>query len=463
MQSKLEPKVLDMPNLNTQRPLEDGAGQQPPHSPAEAPTYIGRYLFAGFFVIFALIGGVTVWAATQKIAGAVIASGRVVVDSHLKAVQHPTGGVVKKIFVKNGDQVEQNQILIQLDETVTRANLRVIEKQIVELSVRRLRLIAERDSQTSFAMPDDINIRTKVDTEQVLKGERELLRSRIESRIKQKQQLRERIAQNKQEIIGIEGQIKAKVIEIELIGEELEGLETLEAQKLITVNRMVSMRRQAARLEGEHGQLVASIARLRGQIAEVELQILNLDEEAQIRIVDELRTIESKISELSERQIAAQDQLDRIELRAPIAGVVHQLAVHTVGGVINSAEPVMMLVPSGDKLVIEARVSPRDIDRVYIGQLARIRFSAFNQRTTPELDGKIKNLSADLSQDERTGEPFFVARVAIPDAELDRLGSNNRLHPGMMADVQLKTQDRSALSFLVKPLEDQLSKAFRER
>lgn len=429
---------------------------------APIPTNVGRYLFAGFFFVFALIGGVTVWAATQKISGAVIASGRVVVDSNLKKVQHPSGGVVDEIRVKNGDEVTEGQLLMRLDETITKANLRVVVKQINELSMRAARLEAERDNFDRVAVPDDLKAETSADVVRIISGENNLFRSRRESHLKQKAQLRERIAQHREEIVGIDGQVKAKATEITLIGEELKGLETLEEKQLITTNRMVSMRRQAARLQGEHGQLLASTARIRGQIAEVELQILSLEQDVQTKIVDELRQIESKLAELAERRIAAEDQLKRIEIRAPISGVVHQLAVHTVGGVINSAEPVMMLVPMGDKLVIEARVQPQDIDRVHLKQAARVRFSAFNQRTTPELDGTVTRIGADLTQDKITGETFFTVRIEFADQEVARLGEN-KLQPGIPADVQIRTEDRTALSFLVKPLEDQFSKAFRER
>lgn len=432
--------------------------------PASRPvqTRVARYMLFGFFVVFALIGGVSVWAATQQISGAVIATGRVVVDGNLKKVQHPTGGVVSEIRVKSGDKVKKGDLLVRLDETITRANLSVVIKQINELQMRATRLEAERDDLAKIRVPEFISGQDETELKRIVRAERNLFQSRHQTHAKQIEQLRERIRQHDQEIVGINGQIEAKATEISLIGEELQGLETLEAQKLITTNRMVSMRRQAARLKGEHGQLVASVARIRGQIAEVELQVLSLEQEKQTKIVDELRQIDSKLAELAERRIAAQDQLNRIEIRAPISGVVHQLDVHTVGGVINPAEPVMMLVPMGDNLVIEARVNPPDIDRIYVGQNARVRFTAFNQRTTPEIDGTVKRIGADLTQDKVTGETYFSVRIEFADSEVARLG-DNKLQPGIPADVQIRTEDRTALSFLVKPLEDQLSKAFRER
>ncbi len=287
-------------------------------------------------------------------------------------------------------------------------------------------------------------------------------RSRRESREGQKAQLKERIAQLNEEFSGVSGQITAKAREIELIGEELKSLEHLEAQQLVTSSKMVSLRREAARLEGERGQLRASAAQAKGKIAEIELQILHIDQEFRSELLQELTENQSKQATLVERRIAAEDQLKRVEIRAPQSGIVHQLAAHTVGGVVNPGEPVMLIVPEGDKLVIEAKIAPHDIDQVLQSQTATIRFAAFNQRTTPEINGLIRSVAADLTQDARSGESFFTVRIEIPEAELARL-ENSRLVPGMPAEVHIRTQDRTALSYLLKPLQDQIAKAFRER
>ena len=429
----------------------------------DSPAHVGRYMLGGLLIIVVLLGGIGTWAATTDIAGAVVTHGNVVVESSVKRVQHPTGGVVAEIYVKESQGVKADQLLIRLDDTVTRANLRVVSKQLDGLAMRAARLATERDEVAKLDIPDDLQRRMKEpNIARIVNGERSLFESRRESKLKQDQQLRERIAQFEKEGGGINAQIEAKSKEIELIGKELDGLKDLERQRLVTTNRMVALRREAARLGGERGQLIAAAAKAKGMIAEVELKILGSDQQFKTDVVDELRQVESKQAELEERRIAAEDQLKRTEIRAPQSGKVLQLAAHTVGGVLNPGDPIMLIVPENDQLVVEARVAPRDIDQLHLGQPAVIRLAAFNQRTTPELNGIVAGISADLSKDAMTGEDYFLARIALPDAELARLGKQ-KLVPGMPADVQIRTNDRTALSFLVKPLHDQIAKAFRER
>ncbi len=429
-----------------------------------ANARIRGYMIGGFVVVFLLIGGFGVWAARTELAGAVIAGGVVVVDSSVKKVQHPTGGVVGEILVKNGDKVRAGDLVLRLDETVTRANLQMVSKQLDELVIREARLKAERDALSEFTLPADLAVRKDEPAiAEIMNGERSLFQSRKDTREGQKAQLKERIAQLNEEYAGVTAQIGSKSKEIELIGKELSSLEGLEQKQLVTTAKMMSLRREAARLEGEHGQLRAAAAQAKGKSAEIELQILRIDQEFRTDLVQELRENQSKQAELVERRVSAQDQLKRVDLRAPQSGTIHQLAVHTVGGVINPGEPIMLVVPEGDKLVIEARVAPHDIEQILQSQTALIRFSAFNQRTTPEIKGIIRSISADLTQDQRTGELYFISRIEIPDAELARLGENNKLVPGMPADVQITTQSRTALSYLLKPMQDQLAKAFKER
>ena len=429
-----------------------------------ANARIRGYMLGGFVVVFLLIGGVGVWAARTELAGAVIAGGVVVVDSNVKKVQHPTGGVVGEILVKNGDKVRAGDLVLRLDETVTRANLQMVSKQLDELMIREARLKAERDSLPEMTLPAEFTARKDEPAiVEIVNGERSLFQSRKDTREGQKAQLKERIAQLNEEYAGVAAQITSKAKEIELIGKELGSLEGLEEKQLVTTAKMMSLRREAARLEGEHGQLRAAAAQTKGKIAEIELQILRIDQEFRTDLVQELRENQSKQAELVERRVSAEDQLKRVDIRAPQSGTIHQLAVHTVGGVINPGEPIMLVVPEGDKLVIEARVAPHDIEQVLQSHDALIRFSAFNQRTTPELRGLIRSISADLTQDQRTGESYFLSRIEIPDAELERLGEHNKLVPGMPADVQIKTQSRTALSYLLKPMQDQLAKAFKER
>jgi len=433
-------------------------------SPLSAVTgRVRHYMLIGLVMTFLLVGGVGVWAARTEIASAVIAQGIVVVETSVKKVQHPTGGVVGEIYVKNGDKVKAGDLLLRLDETVTRANLQVISKQLDELMGREARYKAERDSAPSIALPRAFQGReNEANVAEIISGERTLFESRRDSIEGQKAQLRERITQLKEEFQGITGQIEAKQREIELIGQEMSAMEELESKQLVPLQKRIALRRDAANLTGQLGALKASAAQTKGKVSEIELQILRIDQDFRSELMRELRDNQARQAEFSERRVAAEDQLKRVELRAPQSGIVHQMQVHTVGGVINPAEPAMLIVPENDRLVIDAKVAPHDIEQVLQAEKALIRFSAFNQRTTPELEGAVQRVSADLTHDQQTNESYFMVRLAIPEAELAKLG-DKRLVPGMPADVQIRTQYRTALSYLLKPLEDQISKAFRER
>jgi HlyD family secretion protein len=277
-----------------------------------------------------------------------------------------------------------------------------------------------------------------------------------------KAQLQERIAQLDQEFVGLSAHQEAKLKEIDLVQKELAGLDRLYTQNLVSTTKYTATQREATRLTGEHAQLVASKAQAKGKIAEIELQIIQLDQDFRTDVIKELRDIQAKEAELNERRVAAEDQLKRVDIRAPLSGTVHQLAVHTVGGVISQSEPIMLVVPHSDALVLEARIAPQDIDQVKIDQAAFVRFSAFNQRTTPELVGSVSRVSADLSREQQTNQAFYVVRIALTESELQRLGKL-KLVPGMPAEIYIKTDERTALSYLVKPLSDQIARAFRER
>ena len=257
------------------------------------------------------------------------------------------------------------------------------------------------------------------------------------------------------------GQQDAKSRELELINKELKGLETLWTKHLVPVTKYLATQREAARLLGERGQLMAQAAQAKGKIAETELQILGLDHDLRSEVIKDLRETQGKLAELSERRIAAEDQLKRVDIRAPQSGIVHQLAVHTVGGVVTQSEPIMLIVPEGDALVIEVRIAPQDIDQVHPGQPAFVRFPAFNQRTTPEFNGDVQRVAADITKEQQTNQFYFIARITLSEPELKRLGQL-KLVPGMPAEVHIKTTERTAMSYLVKPLSDQIARAFTE-
>ena len=422
------------------------------------------HILAGLAVIVLVLGGTAVWAARTEISGAVVSSGLVVVESKVKKVQHPTGGVVAEITVKNGSKVKAGDLLVRLDETVSRANLQVITKQLDELVMREARLEAERDGSSTITLPDSYQGReSEPDIAKRIAGETFFFKSRRESLEGQKEQLGERVLQMKEEITGLGRQIKSKNSEIEIVQRELKGVAELEKLKLVTTMRVNQLRRDATRLEGELGQLESAAAQAKGRIAEIGVEMIRIDQEFRTSIIQELRDNTAQQAELVERRIAAEDQLKRIDIRAPQSGVVHQLEVNTVGGVINQAETLMLIVPEGEELTIEARIATHDIDQVLNGdKTAFVRFSAFDTHKTPELNGNIVSVSADLTVDQMTGVPYYLARISIPRAELAKL-NQKRLVPGMPAEIYVRTQNRTVLSYLFKPIEDQIERAFRER
>jgi HlyD family secretion protein len=443
---------------------------RPPHAFAaqlraapNAIEKIPRTLVIGYATILLIVGGLGGWAATTSLAGAVLAQGTVVVDSNVKKVQHPTGGIVGQIYVRDGSRVASGDLLMRLDETVTRANLQVITKQLDELAIRQARLAAERDRAKEVLIPATLaNRQAEPEVAAIIAGETTLFESRREALAGQRAQLRERTAQLKEEIAGLTSQADAKGREITLVKVELESVEKLWGKNLVSITKLTAMRREDARLDGERGQLVAAAAQAKGKITETELQIIQLDQNLRSDVIKDLREAQAKEAELLERKVAAEDQLKRIDIRAPQAGVVHQLAAHTVGGVITQSEPIMLIVPEGDALVIEAKLSPQDIDHIKVGQETYIRFPAFNQRITPEFEGRVTRISADLTKDQQNNVAYYVARISVAEKDLQK-PEVMRLVPGMPADIHIRTMERTALSYLIKPLQDQFALAFKER
>jgi HlyD family secretion protein len=410
-----------------------------------------------------LVIGLGGWAMTTEFSGAVIAAGQLVVDSNVKKVQHPTGGVVGKLNVREGKDVKADDIVISLDDTQIRANRDIVVKALNELAARQAREEAERDGLDTVIFPDDlIARRSDPDVAKAIAGEERQFEIRRTSREGQKAQLSERIAQLRQEIGGYEAQIMSKDKQIEWIGKELLGVNELWEKNLVPYTRVTNLEREKERLIGEHGQLVATIAQSKGKMAETELQILQVDQDMRTEVGKDLADIRGKAAEMIERQVAAEDQLKRVDIRAPIDGFVHQLTVHTVGGVITAGEPIMLIVPQADTLQVEAKVAPQDIDQLRMGQSAVLRFVAFSQRTTPELAGTVIRISADVSEDTKTGARYYTVRLDVPDTEVARLG-NVKLVPGMPVEALIQTSPRTVMSYLIKPLHDQLARAFREK
>lgn len=419
---------------------------------------LSLFVLVTILLLFGVMGG---FAAATKISGAVIAAGTLVVDSYVKPVQHLKGGIVSTIGVKNGDRVDAGQILIRLDDTQTRANIAILAKRLNELAARTARLVAERDGKDAITFPADLLANAgNDDVKSILAGERQLFNDRMASRQGQKSQLRERIQQLKQEVEGLVAQEKGKRVEIELVTKELGSLQQLLAQGIISATKVYSLQRDSARLTGELGNLVSSIAQTNGKITETELQILQVDNDRSSEVSDQLRQAESDTGQLSERLIAVEDDLKRIDIRAPQTGIVDQLHVHAAGAVIGPAETIMQIVPDKDALIAELKLAPQDIDQIAVGQGIALRFSAFNQRITPELNGHVETVSADLTTDQRTGQTYYVVRARMPKEEWDRLGELTPL-PGMPVEAFIQTGSRSVLAYLTKPMTDQVKRAFR--
>lgn len=420
-------------------------------------------LILGLVAVALLVVGIGGWAAATQISGAVIAPGKLVVDSNVKKVQHPTGGVVGELLVKEGDRVQQGDVVVRLDGTQARSSLAVVNKALDELVARQARNEAERDGDKSVTFPADL-VERKDDPEvaRLMAGEQRLFEMRKAARDGQKAQLREQIQQLQLQIEGTQAQEAAKSKEVKLLMQELESVRVLWKQNLVQISRVTALERDAARLEGERASLIAAVAQGRGRIAELELKIHQIDQDLSTEVGKELAEIRAKKSELTERRVSAEDQLKRIDLVAPQDGRVFQRNVHTVGGVIQAGEPVMLIVPQTDTLIVEAKVAPHDIDQIHIGQHAVLRFAAFNQRTTPELNGEVIHIGADVAQDDKATEPYYSVRVRVSDGELARLGGLQLL-AGMPVEVFIQTTPRTVASFLVKPLTDQLARAFRGR
>ena len=433
-----------------------------PASPARRS--IRRHLLAGVTATILLVGGVGGWAATTEFSGAVIAQGTLVVDTNVKKVQHPTGGVVGELRVRDGDRVKEGDIVVRLDDTQTRANLQIVVKGIWELLARKAREEAEIEGRDTIVFPPELLARTDDEPEvaYIINSEKRLFDIRRSAREGLKGQLTERTVQSEEEIKGLTAQVVSKDKQIDWIKQELVGVNDLWKKQLVQFQRVTQLEREGARLDGERGQLIASIAQSRGKIAETKIQILQIDQDMRTEVGKDLADIRGKMAELIEKRVAAEDQLKRIDIRAPQNGMVHQLDVHTVGGVITAGQQIMLIVPDAEKLIIEAKAQPQDIDQLRVGQSAVARFTAFNARTTPELNGTVTLVSADITQDQRSGQNYYTLRVAVSPSELARL-EELKLVPGMPVEVFVQTSPRTIVSYVVRPFHDQIMKAFRER
>jgi HlyD family secretion protein len=423
---------------------------------------IRSHLLAGVAAVALLGAGMGGWAATTELTGAVIAPGVVVVDSDVKKVQHPVGGIISELLVHDGDRVKAGQVVVRLDDTQARSTLAIQTKRLDELMTRQAREEAERDGAERIVFPEELVKRSaEPELAELIAAQERLFAIRRDAREGQKKQLTERIAQLRQGVTGFEAQEAAKTDEIEWIHKELDGVMKLYEKNLVQFTRVVALQRDLARAEGDRGQFVASIAESKNKIAEIELQIIQIDEDLRAEVGKDLAKIRAEIAETTEQEISAADAFARIDIAAPQDGTVHELAVHTVGGVVAAGETLMSIVPSGDTLDVEAKIPPASIDQVHVGQKVALKFTSFNQGTTPEIEGTVTVVSADLIQDPKTNEHYFGVRVAIPQQRIKEL--QLAVIPGMPVEAFIRTDVRSMVAYLMKPLSDQIDRAFRKR
>jgi HlyD family secretion protein len=418
-------------------------------------------LTIGFLALALLVGGVGVWSVRAEISGAIIAPGMIVLENNRQVVQHPEGGIVERIEARDGDQVKAGDLLIQLDDTLLRSELAVAELQLIELRARRGRLEAERDQADDIWFPDEL---LALDSEQAraqIEGQRVLFVARKETLEKELSQLVERTLQTRNQIEGAEAQLAALTTQEELASEELVVQEDALSRGLTQSGRVSTLRREAAQLQGQIGQLRSDIARFRGEIASFEIEAVRLQNARREAAISELRDIQFRELELTEQRGSLLKRLDRLDIRAPVAGIVYGSTVFAQNSVVRSAEPLLYIIPQDQPLIVNSRVEAIHIDQVHVGQAATLRFSAFNQRLTPEVTGQVTSVSADVFQDEVTGLTYYRVDLIPLEEELPKLADQSLL-PGMPVEAYLKTENRTPLSYLTKPLTDYFGRAFRE-
>jgi HlyD family secretion protein len=358
--------------------------------------------------------------------------------------------------------VTAGQLLIRLDETASRADLEIVRKALNGLYARKARLAAELDGADAVAVPPPLaDTRDDPDVKDALESERKLFEARRQARLGQQDQLKQRVGQLDEQVAGLNAQKQANDKELALIEQELQGTRDLWKKNLVPLNRLTTLEREEARLQGEGGQQIASAAVTKDKIAETQLQILQIDQDLASDVAKELRETDSKIGEYVERKVAAEDRLKRTDIRAPQDGIVFQSTANTIGGVIAAGDPIMLIVPEGDQLTVEVKIDPKDIEQIRLGQPAVLRFSTFNLGTTPEVNGTVSRIGADTSTDQRTGQSYYLVRIAM---RTDAVGNRAevKLTPGMPVEAFIQTGERTLLSYLVKPLHDQLLHEYRQ-
>ncbi len=427
---------------------------------AQPFAVLPQVLFGVVLTVFLVIG-CGGWAVMARLDGAVIASGMVKVDQNLKEVQHRDGGIVRTLAVKPGDFVNEGQVLVALDDVQIKAELLIVRSQLAESLARKARLIAERDNLEALLFPENLHLLSP-SAETAVQGEIRLFFGNKATRDSQKEQLELSVGQTLEEIKGLEARLVAKRQELKLVGAEREKLLDLHEKKLVDYTRVYAALRDWARIPGEIGDNEASIARAKVRASEIRVQIIAIDQNASTEAQRELRTVDARLAELNERRLAIEDRLSRTDIRAPVSGYVNELSIFTIGGVITPAAKIATIVPHDAQLKFEAKISPADIDQVREGQPARVRLTAFNRNTTPEMKAKVSMVSPASTREPSTNQEYYVAYVELEEESLVQM-KGMKLVPGMPAEIFISTAERTAASYLAKPFVDQMNRALRER
>lgn len=433
-----------------------GAGAASAQMGTRRIVLIGLAIVLGFFGLFGA------WAVLAPLDAAAIAQGTVGVESNRKTIQHLEGGIIEEILIQNGDRVTDGQVLIRLDKTQPRAQLELLRGQYLSVLAMVARLRAERDRNDGVSFPDElVNASADPKIEEIILGQLSIFEARRNALEGQRKILRQRIAQFEEEIEGLRAQIRSADEQLGLIAGEVKDLQTLLDKGLTPKSRVLALQRRAAEIEGERGKNLAAIARARQNIGEAEIRIVELTTERINEVVEQLREAETNLYDVEERLNAARDVLRRTEVVSPTDGFVVDLQVHTSGGVIQPGQRLMDIVPGNERLVIEARVDPTDIDVVHAGLPAQVRLSAFNQRIVPTVEGTVSWVSADRLTDEKSGEAYYTARIALNDPDDPRLNGLTLL-PGMPAEVMIRTGERTLLEYLIRPIRQSFGRSLSE-
>lgn len=423
-----------------------------------------RPLMIGVFGLAVLLGGFGTWSVMSSIAGAVVASGRIEVDRNRQVVQHLDGGIVAEILVEEGDSVATGAMLLRLDAKELRSQLAVTEGQLFEMMARRARLEAERDEVQDLNFESELtalaNVRPEI--QDLVEGQGRLFLARRVSIAREVEQLEKRRSQTRDQITGVKAQQKSSRLQLELIAEELKNQTTLLERGLAQAGTVLNLRRTEADLSGTLGELIATEAQARGRITEIDIEILKLGTRRREEAITQLRDLRYRELELAENRRTLLERLDRLDITAPVSGIVYDLQVHTPRSVIRAAEPVLYLVPQDRPLVIAAQVELTDIDQIFLGQEVTLRFSALDQRNTPDLFGTVMQVSADAFEDEATRLRYYRVEIELNPGEMSRLPQDTVLIPGMPVESYIRTADRTPLAYLIKPLADYFVRAFRE-